>query len=76
MLRLRSEIDWVCCALCGGRLVAERAAWLVAVDREYRHQRPAEVRCRDCDTMNVVELVDRTTVGARELRRIEEVAMS
>lgn len=70
------HVDWVCCAACGGRLVVEPAAWVIAVDREYRGQGPAEVRCRDCEVMNVVELVDRTTVAARELRRVEEVAMS
>lgn len=61
------------CAQCGGRVIAEAVAFHILVGRKQRGERAPQVRCRSCETMHLVELVDGRAIVS-ELARFEEVA--
>ena len=65
--------DHLNCAQCGGRVIAEAVAFHILVGRRLRGERSPQVRCRSCETMHLVELVDGRAIVS-ELARFEEVA--
>lgn len=62
-MRAAAVVPKVAAACCGEDLVAEYAAFAILVDRKRRGERAPLVRCRFCNTMNELGLVDGLVVA-------------
>lgn len=69
--RVVVEVRQLTCGTCGHLLAAEHVAFQLLVERRARGEGAALMRCRACEVMNTLELVDGRAVARVDVRSEE-----